>query len=255
MATSMTNLVVRVTLPKGLRLVNGAFADKPLCVEVIADLSPFYASIPQVRLEGGPYMVKMKDATVAAQIYQSSKEADQKQDILPPIASHDGKRFYPGRNFWVINNAVYSLLVSISGLVGYTGGHVLANFSVTKQRGEQGTGFSAKLADLKQALKDYQVVIESGGRVIPGGRAAFSMAAKGAWDGDERAPGRTWLTTGMGSNSTTPEYPSPTGGRGKPMKMFVSPIVSCRYMEARFAGAVGARGALGRYGQLQQGNF
>jgi hypothetical protein len=40
------------------------------------------------------------------------------------------------------------MLVNLSGLVGYTGAHVLGNFSVTKQRGEQGTGFSAKLKDL-----------------------------------------------------------------------------------------------------------
>lgn len=225
----MTNLVVRVTLPQGLALTTGAFLDRNLSIEVIADLAPFYASIAQVRLEGGPYMVKMKDTTVAAQIYQSSKEADQKQELLPMPGSVRGNRFYPARNFWTIGNTVYSLLVSISGMVGYTGGHVLANFSVTKQRGEQGTGFSAKLNDLKQSLKDYQVVLESGGNVIPGGRAAFGMAAKGVFD-DERAPGRTWLTTGMGSNATTAEIPSVTGGRGKTMKYFVSPIISAVFM-------------------------
>lgn len=68
--------------------------------------------------------------------------------------------------------------MNLSGLVGYTGGHVLGNFSVTKQRGEQGTGFSAKLKDLTDSIKEYQVVLESAGRVIPGGRPAYAMAAK-----------------------------------------------------------------------------
>jgi hypothetical protein len=104
--------------------------------------------------------------------------------------------------------------VNLSGLVGYTGGHVLGNFSVTKQRGEAGTGFSAKLKDLQEGIADYKVVVESGGRVIPGGHQQFMMAAKGLWD-DERAPGRTWAVTGMGANATSVEIGSSTEGRGK----------------------------------------
>jgi hypothetical protein len=119
----------------------------------------------------------------------------------------------------------YNLLVNISGLVGYTVGHVLGNFSVTKQKGEAGTGFSAKLADLKKGISDYQVVVESGGKVIPGGRPAFMFAAKGFWDG-EIAPGRTWLVSGMGANVRTIEMPTPGGGRGKTVKMYMTPIVT-----------------------------
>jgi hypothetical protein len=111
--------------------------------------------------------------------------------------------------------------VNLSGLVGYTGGHVLGNFSVTKQRGEAGTGFSAKLKDLQQGIKDYQVVVESGGRVLPGGHAQFMMAAKGLFD-DERAPGRTWAVTGMGADATSVEIGSSTSGRGK--TFFLSPL-------------------------------
>lgn len=111
------------------------------------------------------------------------------------------------------------MLVNLSGLVGHAGGHVLGNFSVTKQRGEKGTGFSAKLLDLTEGIKDYQVVLESGGNVIPGGFSAYTMAAKGLWD-SEVAPGRTWSVTGMGANVVrrTMEVPSSTGGRGKTMK-------------------------------------
>ena len=111
--------------------------------------------------------------------------------------------------------------MNLSGLVGYTGGHVLGNFSVTKQRGEVGTGFSAKLKDLLQGIEDYKVVVESGGRVIPGGHQQFAMAAKGLWD-DEQAPGRTWVVTGMGANAASAEVLSSTGGRGK--TFFTSPL-------------------------------
>jgi hypothetical protein len=98
----------------------------------------------------------------------------------------------------------FNLLVNLSGLVGYTGGHVLGNFSVTKQRGETGGGFTAKLKDLSQSIDDYKVVVESGGKVIPGGRQQFMFAAKGLCD-NERAPGRTWVVTGMGANTESGE--------------------------------------------------
>jgi hypothetical protein len=116
------------------------------------------------------------------------------------------------------------MLVNLSGLVGYTGGYVLGNFSINKNKGELGTGVKAKIDDLKQGMKDYRVVLESGGRVIPGGYSGFEFAAKGLWDG-ERAPGRTWLVNGMGANVKTVEVPSPTGGRGKTMKLYMTPIL------------------------------
>ncbi len=133
-------------------------------------------------------------------------------------------RFYAARNNWVINAAAYNMLVNLSGLVGYTGGYVLGNFSVNKNRGEVGAGVKAKIEDLKEGMRLYQVVLESGGKVIPGGNSPFAMAAKGLWDG-ERSPGRTWVVSGMGANVRTIETPSPTGGRGKPMKLFLTPIV------------------------------
>lgn len=116
--------------------------------------------------------------------------------------------------------------MNLSGLVGYTGGHVLGNFSVTKQRGEAGGGFTAKLKDLQDGIAAYQVVVESGGKVIPGGRQAFMFAAKGLWD-DERTPGRTWVVTGMGANAESCESWSSTGGRGKTMKFFPKSPLGC----------------------------
>ena len=105
--------------------------------------------------------------------------------------------------------------------MGYTGGHVLGNFSVTKQKGETGAGVTAKIKDLTQSIKDYQVVLESGGKVIPGGHTPYAFAAKQLWD-NEVAPGRTWVVSGMGANVRTVETQSAGGGRGKPMKMYLT---------------------------------
>ena len=77
-------------------------------------------------------------------------------------------------------------------------------------------------------MKDYQVILESGGKNIPGGPLPFAMAAKQVWD-NEVAPGRTWAVNGMGANVRTVETPSPGGGRGKPMKMFLTPIITFGY--------------------------
>jgi len=52
-------------------------------------------------------------------------------------------------------------------------------------------------------------VVESGGRVIPGGHQQFAMAAKGLWDG-EVTPGRTWFVTGIGANAKSCEMFSAT---------------------------------------------
>ena len=99
--------------------------------------------------------------------------------------------------------------------MGDTGGHVLGNFSVNKQRGEQGTGISAKLNDLKQGMDDYKVVLESGGKVLPRGNSQFAFAAKGLWD-NERAPGRTWVVTGMARIASRPRCGLGPAGEERP---------------------------------------
>lgn len=58
------------------------------------------------------------------------------------------------------------------------------------------------------------------------------FAAKSFWDG-EIAPGRTWLVSGMGANVRTIEMATPGGGRGKTMKMYMTPIVTFAMARAR----------------------
>jgi len=77
------------------------------------------------------------------------------------------------------------------------------------------------MKDLQDSVKAYQIVLESGGKVIPGGHMPFAFAAKQLWD-NEVAPGREWVVSGMGANVRTVETPSAGGGRGKPMKMFLT---------------------------------
>ena len=52
------------------------------------------------------------------------------------------------------------------------------------------------------------------------------FAAKGVYDWMERTPGRNWINTGYGANVQSVDFGSPSGGRGKPVKMYVQPFSS-----------------------------
>jgi hypothetical protein len=219
----MVNLVLHITLPAGLGLTNGSSLQCPVTFDIVSAISPFYASVSQVKLMGGPLLRKLQDITIASQIYDSSKQADL-FNMCPPISGDRYVLYTGARNQWVQSDAARDLLLSATELLGNPGSHILANFTVARQKGYESEGTPEKLKELKEQLKIYEVTIRSGGRTVPGGHAKSRMAAKGVFDWEERAPSRTWITTGMGANSQTIDGGSPTGGRGKPVKFYASPL-------------------------------
>lgn len=226
---AVQNMVFHITLPQGLTLVSGAYLGEAATFDVVSGLSPYYASVDQVRLQGGLYIRKLQDLTVAAMIYNASKEVDL---LYPPGAqttfsnSPNIFRFFGSRNQYVQALAAKKLIENVIALVGVPGSHVLANFSVTRQRANEKEGIAQKITSLEETLALYKPTIASGGNVVPGGYAKAQYAAKGVFDWTERTPARTWLSTGMGANSSSQDFGSPTGGRGKPVKFFSSPFYS-----------------------------
>jgi hypothetical protein len=228
----MINLILHITIPAGLRLQSPSNVVSTLAEPVTFDLlsacTPFYASVDQVRLSGGPLLRSLQDITIASQIYNNSKEADllhvRKVSAYGP--SDRLTRYQGAQNQWVQSKAARELLLNISTQLGGPGSHVLANFSVTKQKGFETEGLPELLKDLKDQIKEYEVVLRSGGRVAPGGHVAPAMAAKGVMDFMERTPGRNWVVTGMGANTSTSSYASGDGGRGKTVKFYGSPMFS-----------------------------
>lgn len=223
----MTNLVLHITLTKGFALTNGAVLQQPVTFDVVSRLNPYYASVDEVRLSGGPLLRKLSDLTIACAIYHASQESD----MISPyhhiaLNTHQGHRFAGARNHYTHDAAARNLLLSMGELAGRSGGHVLANFSVTRQPEKGDSGVSARLQDLKESMKLYEVTLRSGGRTMPGGHAMARMAAKGVMDWTEMTPGRTWFGNGMGTNATSMDIGSATGGRGKPVKYFASPMTS-----------------------------
>lgn len=225
---AIVNTVFHVTLPEGLALVSGAYLIESVTFDVVSALMPYYASVDQVRLQGGLYLRKMGDLTIAGMIYNSSKEVDL-LNLTPPMdLSNSGNalRFYGSRNQYVQALATKRLIENIISLVGNPSSHTLANFSVTNQRPNPKEGIGQKITSLDETLKLYEPTIRSGGGTVPGGHAKVQFAAKGVFDWTERTPARTWLSTGMGANASSQDFGSPTGGRGKPVKFFSSPFYS-----------------------------
>lgn len=222
----MLNLILHVTLPAGIRLTNNLVVQEPVTFDILSACSPFYASVDQVKLAGGPLLRKLQDITIACAIYERSKESDLLLIHKPNGTGDDTLRFIGAQNQWVQAKAARELLLNVSSLAGGPGTHVLANFSVSRQKGFESEGLPERLKDLKEKIAEYEITIRSRGRVAPGGHAKAVMAAKGVLDWQEQTPGRTWIVTGMGANTNTPNRISSTSGRGKSVKFFGSPLFS-----------------------------
>lgn len=226
---AIQNLVFHIVLPKGLQLTSGAYLGEPATFDVVSALLPYYCSTDQVRLIGGLPIRRLSDLTVASMIYDASREVDL---LYPPGAqvtfsnSPNIFRFYGARQQYVMALAAKHLIQSIMGLITLPGAHILANFSVSRQKPNEHEGIAGELEGLTEKLKLYEVTVRSGGNVVPGGRAKAQFAAKGVFDWTERTPARTWISTGMGANASSQDFGSPTGGRGKPTRYFSSPFYS-----------------------------
>jgi hypothetical protein len=216
----MQNLIFHISLPKGLKLVNGSVLMKDVTFDFISQITPYYSTIDMVRLAAGPTLRKLSDITIACQIFQSSQEANLVSPLHLPQLGERWVRYIGSRMQYTTALAARDLTLNVTDLLG-ANAHVLANFSVDRKADN-----TKRLAEFNDSIKFYEPTLRSGGRVMPGGRPGFEMAAKGVLDWTERTPGRTWFGNGMGANSTSFDMGSSTGGRGKPVKFFSSPMFS-----------------------------
>lgn len=223
----MENAVIHIVLPRGLALLDGRTLQEDSDLMVVGSVTPWYASIEQVRLEGGLYLTKLGDLAIAAQIWQASKNADglscnypeppANPDVLEPnnLASKKWFLFHHARNNWVSIRAAADSLHNIYDLLGARGSKTLANFSVTKMSFSRDESMPKKLKDMENEMNKWKIVIQSGGSIGFGGHARSGFAAKGMYDPSDAPPGRLWYTTGMGANRKTA---AGWGSAGKPAK-------------------------------------
>lgn len=221
----MQNLVVHITLPKGMRTIPGGMLTSDVTFDVIGQLNPFFASVQQVRYEGGMYLNDVPDFTVAAAVYQNSLVADSFCSVKPAVGTPAYDRYTFARNNWVTAAAALDLLMNTQSLRLIPGAHVLGNFSVTRAPQRNANPGDNKAEELRKTIKMFDPVLKSCGLAMPGSHVKPLMAAKGVNDWAEKTPARTWVVTGMGANGTSIPF-SATGGRGKSYQMFLSPPMS-----------------------------
>ena len=94
---------------------------------VLSSIIAFYASIEEVRLEGGVYLNKLPDISIAAQIWQASKNADALSYSIPPLppegalptdmAVRTWRLFAHARNQFVALQAAYDTIQNVFDIV------------------------------------------------------------------------------------------------------------------------------------------
>ncbi len=235
----MKNVTIHIVLPKGLSLTNGAMLSDSVSFQVVSDLDPYYTTIDAVRLEGGMWLQKLSDLTISLSIYQNSQKAQVLSYNLPPdptsydehdLAFRQWRLFHTARQQYVTSLTAKELISNVHDLVGGRGSKTLGNFSVSRQMMQRDESIPNKLQELSAELKQWEIVLKSGGDIGPGGHARPRMAQKGLYDMDSLPPGRLWLTTGMGANRKT--YAG-FGSSGKPVK-FGSPYAQTFYTRSPF---------------------
>jgi len=225
----MQNTVVHITLPKGLALTNGATLADDTDFMVLGTVSPWYSSVDQVRLEGGIYLTKISDLTIACQIWQASLDIDVMSAVPPPApvdgtsTSDYGYRIYNNythaRNQWVSQRSALDIITKAFDISGVRGSKTLGNFSVMRMAFGRDEGLPRVMSEMKEEINKWRIVLQSGGTVAYGGHARPAMASKSYFDRADQIPGRLWMTTGMGAAHKTP---AGLGSAGKPVK-FGSP--------------------------------
>lgn len=244
------NLIIHITLPRGLKLVDGRMLGQPATFDTVGYLTPYYCSVDEVRLMGGVYLRKLPDLTISCMIYHISQDADVLTYNRPgrphDLDLDDGydhpfhkqwRDFEWARGKYVEHEAARRLILNVFDLAMTRGTRTLGNFSIGRQEFSREEGLPKLLLDLEKEVKDLKIVLKSGATVGPGGHVKPRMAAKYLYDSNDLPrPGRLWITSGPGANAVTVSGRSSTGGHGKPVKYYSPWYVSRRL--GRYSGPV-----------------
>lgn len=113
------------------------------------------------------WLRKLSPITIASKIYEASGEADL---ICPWSTVRPGNIEYPRfagcRNHWVKAQVARGLILNIIEVLGAPHSHVLANLSVSQGNGNEKNTVAAKLEELTNEIKHYEITLRSGGRDV-----------------------------------------------------------------------------------------
>jgi len=233
----MTNIIINIVLPPNLLLMDGSILDQEVSFMLTDQIDPWYASVDEVKLEGGIYLTKLPEITMASQIWNASKFCDAltcHEPTLPPqltpydpghLGAHKYFLFNTARNRFVSVRAALASIYNVFDLAGVRGSKTLGNFSVTRMSFARDESLPKKIRAMEDELSKWKIVIQSGGEIGYGGHAKAVFAAKGKYDPSDIPAGRQWWVTGMGANhKTMPGF----GSAGKPYKYGTPSFINYR---------------------------
>lgn len=194
----LANQEYTITISKDIRDMygNGLIEDKK--VFFYTEFTPYYASVEDTRLEGGPELASLPDYTLALHVWKNSMYADNITYIRPTTTFLSHYRF--AREQFVITKTLVDMFQLIDRGVGGGFKKVLGEFEVSRF-GDKGNT-NNMLSDLRNALKGWRWVIENGGEMAPNTGHHIQATTKAGLHPNRVPVGRGWYV-GDGANTQT----------------------------------------------------
>lgn len=194
----LDNELILIELDSTIASYTGLTLGSDTQLSFITTLNPFYASTDLVRMEIGPWIDYIPDATLAMMIHWSSKEAD----FIKGWSPKSSQRLTFARAKFVIYDAVLRALYLPGGASYQPGGlpgstKRLGDLSITNGSGafiaRTASGIDTEtLGTLKKLRNEWQRIVNAGGNIMPGQSLGFEVGIKGIYDPDRRMMGRGW---------------------------------------------------------------
>lgn len=192
----LDNEIIVVELDSSISSYTGLSLAADIQLSFITSLKPYYASPDLVRMEIGPWIDFIPDATLAMMIHWSSKEAD----FIMTGPRSSAKRVQFARAKFVSYDAVLRALY-LPGSSSYQPG---GGSGVSKRLGDLAITNSAAgavqrtasgidvetLGYIKAQRDEWFRVVNAGGSITPGQSLGFETALRNRFDPDRRLGGR-----------------------------------------------------------------
>ncbi len=194
------NQLILVELDASISSYTGLTLASDIQLGFLTVLKPYYASPELVRMEIGPWIDFIPDATLALMIHWSSKEADFIQS--GPRCGVNKKRLEYARAKFVAYDAVLRSMY-LPGSSSYQPGggsgvsKRLGDLQITNSaagavsRTASGIGVET-LAYIRKQRDEWWRVVNAGGSIVPGQSLGFNTASPSEYHPDRRLGGRNW---------------------------------------------------------------
>lgn len=194
----LDNELIIVELDKSIAGYSGQTLGVDIQIAFLTTLNPFYASVDLIRMEAGPWIDFIPDATIATMIHLSSKEAQ----FITPSGGRMSDRMKFARSRFVTFDALVRAFTLPGSFTNQPGGVLgsskrLGDLSITNGNGaivaRTASGIDLDtLKYFKEKRSEWWRVVNANAEINPGQSLGFEVAQKGRFDPDRRMAGRQW---------------------------------------------------------------